>query len=227
MLWKQNGRFSLVTGRDWSPLCLKHWSGDISSLLASCSAFVGDFSARYLPLQQLKLIENYILHYGNWYIILIVKYGVAKNVNTQVEVQTPQSKCTFQTHVLQMSHFKGTVRPFLPEILKLRDERVNGVPRPPRGCRAVMVGYMWSESACITTPRKRDGRSFSVWSTLRFTHPAAAAAGEQRRLLTRRRRLQILSMLRIRSLCGHKDNVWLTVHSFSSLRIWLLNTYIP
>ena len=39
-------------------LCLKHWSGDISSLLASCSAFVGDFSALYLPLQQLKLIET-------------------------------------------------------------------------------------------------------------------------------------------------------------------------
>lgn len=116
-----------------------------------------------------------------------------------------------------MSHFKGTVCPFLSEILKLRDERVNGVPRPPCGRRAVMVGYMWSESACVTTPRKKDGRSFSVWSPLRFTHPAAAAAGEQRRLLTRRRRLQILSMLRIRSLCGHKDNVWWTVSSFSSL----------
>lgn len=163
MLWKENGRFSLVTGRDWSPLCLNHWSGDISSLLASCSAFVGDFSARYLPLQQLKLIENYILLYGNWYIILIVKYGVAKNVNTQVEVQTPQSKCTFQTHTFCKCHIsrEQCVRFFLKSL-----NYVTSVSTVFLGRRVAAELWWWAtcevnQRASRRRERETDGRFLS------------------------------------------------------------------
>lgn len=74
---------------------------------------------------------------------------------------------------------------------------------------AVGMCYMWSESVCVTMVRGTNGHG-----CLRprcFSHPPAA--GEKQLLLTRRSRLQILSMLRILSLCGaDTKTAWLKAH---------------
>lgn len=94
MSWKQNGSVSLVTGRDWSPLfktLIRRHFLSTCFLLCICGRLLCTVS----PSAAIKTNWNYILNYGNWHIVLILKYDVAKNANTQVEVQTPQSTSTW------------------------------------------------------------------------------------------------------------------------------------
>lgn len=76
--------------------------------------------------------------------------------------------------------------------------------------KLVGIGYMWNESVCVmvlTMLRQTNGHG--CLKPLCFSHPPAA--GEKQLLLTLRSRLQILSILRILSLCEvNKKKVWLS-----------------